>query len=216
SRVPGSRSSRAGAAEYAALDPAIAPKCSGVSHPELDSAGASGSASTRRPGVPRWRGRRSHAGGGSPVGGPDSPRRPGRSRVSGSWPPPAGAAGCAALGAAIVTECARDGGHQLLLPVLRVTALVVGARERRIVDEHPAPARPDVVAEVVADKGFGPAGPSRVRGVELGVPGVRRQPDVVSLWGEHGVVELDAGVDTVVPRAVGGQASAVVWVHLVQ
>src|SRR5882762_5924239 len=52
--------------------------------------------------------------------------------------------------------------------------------------------------------------------MELRVPGVLREADVVPLRRERGRVELDARVDAVVRRAIGRERSAVVGVRGVE
>src|SRR5215472_7477478 len=100
----------------------------------------------------------------------------------------------------------------LLLVVLRVVAAVVRADECPVVD-----GTVEDVAEIVTDEGIRRDGRRcAIGGVELGVPGVAAQPDVVSDRGEIGPVELDAGVDAVIARPVGRQASGVIRVAAVE
>src|SRR5215475_2062828 len=73
------------------------------------------------------------------------------------------------------------------------------------------------VAEIVTDEGIRrDRRRSAIGGVELRVPGVAAQPDVVPDRGEIGLVELDAGVDAVIARPVRRQASSVIRVAAVQ
>src|SRR2546428_2005656 len=85
----------------------------------------------------------------------------------------------------------------LLLIVLRIRAVVVG-RDGRCVGH--AVAGGDT--EVVADERIAARRAGRVRRVELRVPAVLREADVVALWRQGGCVELDARVDAVVRRAI--------------
>src|SRR6266851_987156 len=93
-----------------------------------------------------------------------------------------------------------DRRDDLLLEMPRVGAVVVGADRGRVV----VPGAGDV-AVIVADEPFRSADPAWLHRVELRVPGMAADPDVVALRDEVGLVELDAGVDTVVGRAVGRQ-----------
>src|SRR5712692_3608017 len=106
----------------------------------------------------------------------------------------------------------RDRRDHLLLIVGRVCAIVEGAHRRRVVD--PAV---DRVAKVVADEG----GVCRThakapRRVQLRVPGVLAQTDIVAHGGQRGAVELDAGVDAIVASAEGWQAASEIRVDLVE
>src|SRR5215468_12442379 len=82
----------------------------------------------------------------------------------------------------------------LLLVVLRIVAAVVRADECPVVDRSV-----EDIAEIVTDEGVGGQGRGMTVGcVELGVPGVAAEPDVVPDRREIGLVELDAGVDAVI------------------
>src|SRR5207253_5580289 len=96
----------------------------------------------------------------------------------------------------------------LLLVVMRVAAVVVGAHEGGVVDRAGK-----IVAEVVADERVGRiARTAAVRTVELGIPIVFRQSNVVPDWLEGRRVELDARVDAVIGRAIGRERARVVGV----
>src|SRR5437870_6875061 len=100
----------------------------------------------------------------------------------------------------------------LLLVVLRVAAVVVGAHEGRVVDRAGK-----IVAEVVADERVGRiARTAAIRTVELGIPIVFRQSNVMPDWLERRRVELDARVDAVIGRAIGRECARVVGVLAVQ
>src|SRR5712692_5558463 len=69
------------------------------------------------------------------------------------------------------------------------------------------------IAEVVADECGSSRSTARVRRVQLRVPGVLGEPDIVPEWREGGTVELHTGVDAVVGGnirvgLVKGEASA--------
>src|ERR1700693_4704273 len=96
--------------------------------------------------------------------------------------------------------------------MLRIVAGVVRADEGGVV----ARAVEDV-AEIVTDEGVGPNGSGRAIGsIELRIPRVPAQPDVVADRIEVGIVELDAGVDAVVARSIWRQASRVIGVAAVE
>src|SRR5437879_11606264 len=86
----------------------------------------------------------------------------------------------------------------LLLVVMRIATVVVGAYEGRVIDRAGK-----IVAEVVADERVGRiARTAAIRTVELGVPIVLRQSNVVPDWPERRRVELDTRVDAVIGRAI--------------
>src|SRR5258706_15093098 len=90
-----------------------------------------------------------------------------------------------------------QGRDDLLLEVIRVAAIVEGADRGRVVE--PASRR---IAEVVADEACGRVAEAEpVRRIQLRVPCVLAQADVVPEWAECRVVELNARVDAIVGRA---------------
>src|SRR4029077_20238784 len=89
-----------------------------------------------------------------------------------------------------------DSGNDLLLEMAWVGAIVVRADRRRVVGL----ARGDV-AEVVADEALEPVHSRRLHRVELRVPRVEAEPDVVAERVQLWVVFLKACVDAVVARA---------------
>src|SRR6266540_765579 len=95
----------------------------------------------------------------------------------------------------------RDSGHDLLLVVARVGAVVVGADRGR---EARRPGKR--VPEVVADEGGAwRAHAEAERRVQLRVPRVKAEPDVVAFRHEVRPVELDARVDAVVRGPEGAR-----------
>src|SRR5258708_22998796 len=101
--------------------------------------------------------------------------------------------------------------RHLLLEVARVATVVEGADRGRVVE----PAARGV-AEVVADEAGGRVAHAEpVWRVQLRIPRVLTQPDVVPARAERRSVELDACVDAIVGSAVGRGAREV-GVHRVQ
>src|SRR5260370_9519244 len=94
----------------------------------------------------------------------------------------------------------------LLLVVLWIVAVVVRADECRVVH-----GTVEDIAEIITDESVARNGRrSAVRSVELRIPRVAAQPDVVSDRIEICGVELDAGGDAVIARPVRWQASCVI------
>src|SRR5207244_6273202 len=113
------------------------------------------------------------------------------------------------LPAEVLRTC--DGCDYLLLKVVRIVAMVVVRADRG----SQARGAGEVVAEVIADErilaGEQPAAipPGRV---ELWVPGVLAQADVMAERSQGGRIELDARVDAVVAGAVGRERAGVMGV----
>src|SRR5438445_3143865 len=100
----------------------------------------------------------------------------------------------------------------LLLVVLRVAAVVVSAHEGGVVDHAGK-----IVAEVIADERVHRiARTAAIRTVELGIPAILGQSNVVPDWLEVRRIELDARVDAVIGRAIGWERARVVGVLLVE
>ncbi len=105
----------------------------------------------------------------------------------------------------------RDGSNDLLLLVVGIGAIVVCAHKAR--DVH----RPTgYIAEVVADEGRDASGARRVWRVQLRVPGVLGEPDVVPERRKGDIVELHTGVDAVVGGTVWRQGAHIIRVDLVK
>ncbi len=73
----------------------------------------------------------------------------------------------------------RDGSNDLLLLVVGIGAIVVRAHKARYVRRPTG-----YIAEVVADEGRDAGGARRVRCVQLWVPGVLGEPDVLLQGGK--------------------------------
>src|SRR2546428_2129863 len=124
---------------------------------------------------------------------------------------PTSSHGATAFAAAPDVLWDREDRDDLLL-AMRVVGAVVVRRDRRRVALPTSGGDP----EIVADEGVEACRARRVRRVELRVPGVLREPDVVSPWRQGGCVELDTRVHAVVRRAVRGQRAAVVGIRGVE
>src|SRR2546428_8897638 len=120
---------------------------------------------------------------------------------------PTSSHGATAFAAAPDVLWDREDRDDLLL-VMRVVGAVVVRRDRRRVALSGGGGDP----EIVADEGVEACRAGRVRRVELRVPGVLREPDVVSPWCQGGRVELDARVHAVVRGTVRRERAAVVGI----
>src|SRR5438445_11183734 len=124
---------------------------------------------------------------------------------------PTSSHGATAFAAAPDVLWDREDRDDLLL-VMRVVGAVVVRRDRRRVALCGGGGDP----EIVADEGVEACRAGRVRRVELRVPGVLREPDVVSPWCQGGRVELDARVHAVVRGTVRRQRPAIVGIRGVE
>src|SRR5438128_10568130 len=96
----------------------------------------------------------------------------------------------------------------LLLVVLRVAAVVVSAHEGGVVR-----CAGEIVAEVIADERVHRiARTAAIRTVELGIPAMLGQSNVVPDRLEGRRIELDARGDAVIARAIGRERPRVVGV----
>ncbi len=101
--------------------------------------------------------------------------------------------------------------NHLLLAVGGIGAIVVCAHKARDVRRPTG-----YIAEVVADEGRDAGGARRVRCVQLWVPGVLGEPDVVPERRKGDIVELHTGVDAVVAGTIWRQGAHIIRVDLVK